>query len=308
MAAPSVRTASCGDRVFAASSTMGSVDPLHDPDDEALLHPRQARELAGVIETARMASGAIRNGSIGRVGAAHVVVNSGNPLTGGNHACGLWGTLAEVARTLLHLEETFAEAGRSEAVVYASPTTVTEIEGIADDAGWRAVEENVAMLYRSRDARPAPTRSGEARAAREADVSGMAELLADEAGLSSSGESRLARNLEYRLDDSRCVLSVVDDSGDSDPGTARIAGFAVGFVEHGAGLVEQVVTRSGRRGRGIGRTLVADVVARVRERGARTIAAHAEEGGSDERFAESCGFEAVYAVTAYARRVDELLD
>ncbi|MDR7302927.1 GNAT family N-acetyltransferase [Haloactinomyces albus] len=289
------------------------MDPLHDPDDEELLHPRQARELAGVIETARMASGAVRNGSIGRVGAARVVLNNGNPLTGGNHACALWGTLAEVARTLLHLEETFAEAERAEAVVYASPTTVAEIEGIADDAGWRAVEENVALLYRMRQEPAAVGRGAQPRTAREADVSGMAELLADEAGLSSSGESRLARNLGHRLDDPRCVLSVVDDPGgsrdaDAAPEVERLAGFAMGFVEHGVGLVEQVVARPGRRGRGIGRTLVADIVAHVRERGARMIAAHAEEGGSAERFAEVCGFEAVYAVTAYARRVDELLD
>jgi hypothetical protein len=38
------------------------------------------------------------------------------------------------------------------------------------------------------------------------------------------------------------------------------------------------------------------------------VAAHVDEGGSGERFAEACGFEAGYPVTAYARRVDELLD
>lgn len=279
---------------------MGNVDPLHDPDDEELLHPRQARELAGLVETAWMASGAIRDGGVGRIGAASVVVNNGNPLTGGNHACALWGTLAEVARTLLRLEDVFAEAGRPEAVVYASPTTVAEIEGIADDAGWRAVEENVALLHRAEHAATSRTSP---RRAREDDVSGIAELLADEAGLSSRGEARLARNLGHRLDDARCVVRVFDD-----PEVERVAGFAQGFTEHGTGLVEQVVVRSGRRGRGAGSALVSRVVADLRERGARTVAAHAEEGSSTERFAESCGFEAVYAVTAYARRVDELLD
>lgn len=279
------------------------MDPLYDPDDEELLHPRQARELAGLVETARLASGAVRNGSIGKVGAASVVVNEGNPLTSGNHACALWGTLAEVASTLLRLEDTFAEAGRSEAVVYASPTTLVEIEGIADDAGWRAVEESVALLHRAGGADAATGRWGSPRAARETDVAGIAALLADEMGMSDSGEARLARNFRHRIDDSRCTVRVLDD-----PEVERVAGFAQGFTEHGIGLVEQVVVRPGRRGRGAGSALAAQVVADARERGARMVAAYAEEGGSAERFAESCGFETAYAVTAYARRVDELLD
>jgi GNAT superfamily N-acetyltransferase len=273
------------------------VDPLYDPDDEQLLDPRQARELAGLVETARMASGAIRYGRIGRVGAATVVLNNDNPLPGGNHACALWGTLAEVAGTLLNLEQVFADTGRSEAIVYASPTTVAEIEGIADDAGWRAVEEKIALLHRI-----GPEPAATTRAAEDADLPGIAELLADDVGLSSSGEARLLRHLGHRIDDPRCVLHVADD-GDAD----RIAGFAQGFAEHGVGLVEEVVVRAGRRRRGTGRALVADVVHQLRNRGARLVAAHRDEGSPAERFAEACGFEAVYGVTAYARRVDELL-
>lgn len=277
------------------------MDPLHDPDDEALLHPRQARKLATVIESARMASGAVRDGRVGRVGAANVVVNPGSPLTGANHACGLWGTLAEVASTLLRLEDTFAEAGRSEAIVYASPSTVAEIEGIADDAGWRAVEENVCMLLRS-DGHAAPaSRPGLAREARERDLPGVAELMADEAGLSEEGESRLVRHLDHRLDDPRCLLHVVDDTE-----VDRVAGFASGFVEHGVGIVDQVAVRTGRRGRGAGRELLASTVDEQRRRGARMVAGYAAVGGSDERFAEACGFEAVYEVTTYARRIDDV--
>lgn len=276
------------------------MDPLHDPDDEELLHPRQARELAGRVEAARLSSGSIRYGRTGRVAAANVVLNPDDPLPAGNHACGLWGTGAEVAGTLLRLERTFADSERSEAVVYASPTTVGEIEGIADDAGWRAVEENVDLVHRT------PQFPGtRARPATDADTAGIAELVADDAGLSGEAETRLVRLLGHRLDDPRCLVRVIDDA---DAGPPRIAGFAQGFVEHGVGLVEHVVVRPGRRRRGIGSTLVSAVVAAGCERGATLVAAQAEEGGGAQRFAEECGFEVTYPVTTFARRIDELLD
>ena len=280
------------------ASTMEGVDPLHDPDDEALLDPRQARDLAGLVETAQLASGAIRYGRIGRIGAANAVLNPENPLTSANHACGLWGTLAEVATTLLRLEQSFADAGRSEAVVYASPSTVVEIEGIADDAGWRAVQENMAQLHRSRTTVTVSTEP-----ALDGDLRGIAELIADDAGLSGSGEQRLARSLGHRVDDPRCVLRVLRDA-EAD----RLAGFAQGFTERGIGLVEHVVVRPGRRRRGAGSSLATEVVDELYARGAQLIAGHGEEGGAAERFSEACGFEPAYPVTAYARRVDELLD
>ncbi|MCI2420223.1 GNAT family N-acetyltransferase [Saccharopolyspora sp. K220] len=273
------------------------MDPLHDPDDEALLDPRQARDLAGLVEAARLASAVVRYGLRARVGVATVALNQDNPLPTANHACALWGTLAEVAGTLLELEQIFAEAGRSEAVVYASPTTVAEIEGIADDAGWRAVDEIVAMLHRvRRDSR------GQARPAEDGDLPAIVELIADDAGLSEEGERRLQRNLGHRIDDPRCVLLVIDD-----PGAERVAGFAQGFVERGVGLVEQVIVRPGRRRRGVGRELVAETVDELRERGALLVAALSEEGGTAQRFAEACGFEVAYAVTSYARNIDDLL-
>ena len=79
------------------------------------------------------------------------------------------------------------------------------------------------------------------------------------------------------------------------------------FAEKGVGLIEQVIVRPGRRRRGIGRTLVAAAVEALRERGALLVAAHAEEGGTTQRFFEAAGFEVAYGVTAYARRIDELL-
>ncbi|WP_309116508.1 GNAT family N-acetyltransferase [Saccharothrix sp.] len=269
------------------------VDPLRDPDDPELLDPYRARELAGLVEAARLASGAVRYGRIGRVGCAQVVVNPDNPLPLGNHACALDGSSAEVAGTLMRLEQTFADVGRAEAVVYASPTTVAEIEGIADDAGWYAVEEALAVVHRG-PAEFAPP----VRRAVDADLDGMAALLADDLG---AEPVRLARHLAQRQDDPRCVFLAVDD-GD------RLAGFASGFADRGVGLVEHVVVRPARRRRGVGSALVSACVAVLRDLGALLVAAHVAEGGAGERFAEACGFGSGYPVTAYARRVDELLD
>ncbi|WP_158846740.1 GNAT family N-acetyltransferase [Saccharothrix deserti] len=276
------------------------VDPLRDPDDPELLDPYRARELAGLVEAARLASGAVRYGKVGRVGVAQVVVNRDNPLPGGNHACAVYGSSAEVAGTLMRLEQTFADVGRAEAVLYASPTTVAEIEGIADDTGWHAVEESLAVVHRG-EVRLSPL----VRPARDTDLEGIAELLADDLGL---GGTRLLRHLGQRLDDPRCVFVVVDDGIAGSAEGDRLGGFASGFGERGVGLVEHAVVRPARRRRGLGSALVGGVVAALHEAGALLVASHVAEGGGGERFVEACGFDVCYPVTAYARRVDELLD
>jgi len=268
------------------------VDPLRDPDDPELLDPYQSRSLAILVEGARLASGAVRYGKVGKVGSAAVVINRENPLPSGNFGCALDGTSVEVASTLLQLEHTFADVGRAEAVVYASPTTVDEIEGIADDSGWYAVEELLTVVHRG----PASVAEG-VRPAVDADVAGIVELLSDEL---VGNRERLSRWLGHRLDDPRCLVLVMED-GD------RIGGFVSGFAERGVGLVEQCVVRPARRRRGVGRSLVVSAVSALRSSGAMLVASQVDEGPG-ERFAEACGFVAAYPVTAYVRRVDELLD
>ncbi len=268
------------------------VDPLRDPDDPELLDPYQSRSLAILVEGARLASGAVRYGKVGRVGCAAVVINRENPMPSGNFGCALDGSSVEVASTLLQLEQTFADVGRAEAVVYASPTTVDEIEGIADDSGWYAVEELLTVVHRG----PAALAEG-VRRAEDADLPGIVELLSDEL---VGNRARLQKWLGHRLDDPRCLLLVVDD-GD------RVGGFVSGFAERGVGLVEQCVVRPARRRRGVGRSLVVSAAAALRSAGAALVASQVDEGPG-ERFAEVCGFVAAYPVTAYVRRVDELLD
>lgn len=293
-------------RVSSARVTVGSsaiFDHLRDPDDPDLLDPAQAKILAGRVESARLAAGAVRYGRVGRVGVARVVVNRDNPLPSGNHACALDGTAAQVASTMLRLEDTFADLGRAEAVVFASPTTIPEIDGIADDTGWHAAAEEVAVVRREPvAAHPTPTSFPPPRGASDLDLPGIAELCADELGLAGAGLPKLRRHLAHLLDDPRWQLLVLDDAG-----ADRAAGFLCAFTHTDIGLLDHLVLRPSRRRHGGGRSLVHAAVDALRRAGAELVVSHVEEGGGAERFAEDCGFEAAYPVVTYVRRVDELL-
>ncbi|GGM41795.1 hypothetical protein GCM10012275_10950 [Longimycelium tulufanense] len=281
---------------------------MTDPDDE-LLDDAHARDLATLVEDSRLIAGAVRYGRVGRVGCARVVVNTDDPLPTGNHACALTGTPSQVGATLLKLERTFADVGRREAVVYASPTTEAEIEGIADDAGWYAADEELAMVYQPAADRPALRHAGMVRPATDTDLPGVVELLGDDLGLPLGGGDKLTRYLGQRLDDPRCLLLVADD-----PGLERVLGCVVGFADRpgvpggGIGLLEHVVVRPGRRRHGWGWALVDAAVRAAHEAGALLVVTHVAEGSGAEWFVEACGFTAAYPVTSYVRRVDEMID
>ncbi|GAB2925008.1 hypothetical protein GCM10027047_22490 [Rhodococcus aerolatus] len=271
-------------------------DPLVDPDDPTVLSPQAARALAEQVEDAQLAAGAVRYGRVTRVGCARVVLNPSSPLPTGSFAVGLDATSAAVGRTLLALETTFADAGRSEALVHASPTTVPEIQGLADDAGWFAVAESLVVVRLSAPEEPAlPVRE-----ARDADLPGVAELLADAVDLPEDGLPSLVRLLGHRLDDPRSHVLLVDD-GDLD----RLAGVAVGHGGGAVGLLEHVVVRAARQRRGIGTALVDALGGRLLAAGATLLAAQVTEAAAEEHLAEACDFTTAYPVTTYARRVDE---
>src|SRR5690606_39800917 len=99
----------------------------------------------------------------------------------------------------------------------ASPTTVSEIDGIADDTGWMAVEEQVALVHRA-----GRGTSGRARPAEDRDLAEIAELIADDAELPAEAEQRLLRNIGHRSDDPRCVFLVLDDPAAEDRKSTRL--------------------------------------------------------------------------------------
>ena len=273
-------------------------DPLADPDDPELLTPEAARLLAEKVEATQLAAGAIRYGKVGRVGCARVVVNPQSPLPSGSFAVGLDGAGAPLGPTLLALEQTFAEAGKVEALVHASPTTVPEIQGLADEAGWFAVAERLVVVR----VVPADAPTRRVRPATGEDLVGIAELLADAVELPEEGADALLTLLGHRLDDARTVLLVVVDAE-----LARVVGMALGYRGPEVGLVEHVVVRPSRRRRGIGTALLTAAGQDLFDGGASVVAALVEEAGAEEALTESGGFVAAYPVTTYARRLDELV-
>lgn len=281
-------------------------DPLWDPDDPELLTPEAAWLLAERVEDAQLAAGAVRYGKVGRVGCARVVVHPGSPLPSGSFAVGLDGARAALGSTLLALEQTFADAGKAEALVHASPTTVTEIQGLADEAGWFAVAERWAVVR----VVPADGPTPGVRPAGAEDLEGIAELLADAVELSEDGTDALLTLLGHRLDDPRTVLLVVVDTElDRVVGTALgyrgVGGAGVGVAE--VGVVEHVVVRPSRRRRGIGTALLTAAGQDLFEAGTTVVAALVEEAGAEEALTEAAGFVAAYPVTTFARRLDELV-
>lgn len=276
-------------------------DPLQDPDDPALLTPEAARLLAERVEDALLAAGAVRHGTVGRVGCARVVVHPGSPLPSGSFAVALDGARAPLGSTLLALEQTFADAGKAEALVHASPTTVAEIQGLADEAGWFAVAERwtVVRLTPSEDATTG------VRPAGDDDLVGIAELLADAVELPEDGTDALLTLLGHRLEDPRTVLLVAVDVE-----LDRVVGTALGYCGTGSaavGVVEHVVVRPSRRRRGIGTALLTAAGQDLFDAGATLVAALVEEAGAEEALTEAGGFVAAYPVTTYARRLDELV-
>lgn len=276
----------------------GVTDPLQDPDDPDLLTPEAARLLAEKVEDAQLAAGAVRYGTVGRVGCARVVVHPGSPLPSGSFAVGLDGVRGPLGSTLLALEQTFADAGKAEALVHASPTTVAEIQGLADEAGWFAVAERWAVVR----VVPLEGSTPGVRPATGEDLLGVAELLADAVELPEDGTEALLTLLGHRLDDPRTVLLVVVDAE-----LDRVVGAALGYQGNEVAVVEHVVVRPSRRRRGIGTALLTAVGQDLFDAGAALVVALVEEAGAEEALTEGCGFVAAYPVTTYARRLDELV-
>ncbi|MGZ6804810.1 MAG: hypothetical protein ACXVFU_17350, partial [Nocardioidaceae bacterium] len=102
--------------------------------------------LAATLEEAARVLAAVRYGSVFRLGPAHVVLNPDNPVATGSFASGLDGDLGMVERTLLALPLVWREAGRQQVVVVASPSSVPELELLAEECGYEAAEETTTML------------------------------------------------------------------------------------------------------------------------------------------------------------------
>ena len=177
---------------------------LYDDPDLDLDDTRRA-DLARQLEDAAGTLAAVRYGSRLRLAAASVVLNPDSPLVSGALATGIDGNPAAVEAALHALPAVFAEAGRNRVVLSASPSSAPELELLAEESGYEAVEETTALLL----ARPVLLVEGEpgriTLPLRERDEHLAAPLVAEAHGWSRPVERRLQRLLGHRFDDPRHV-------------------------------------------------------------------------------------------------------
>lgn len=259
-------------------------------------------ELACRIEEARRALSCIRYGSVFRLGAATVVLNPDSPLVGDNLAAGFAGTPAAAEATLALLPDVFAEAGRQEAAVLGSPSSVPELAMVAEEGGYDAVDEGQEMVLADPGALVAGEPGNLVRPVRGHDDWQLGPLLADALDLPRGAEHSLGKVLGHRLDDPR--VSAFAAYADGLSGGGDVVGLALGFADREVGLVAEVAVRPDRRRRGLGRALASAAAMSLMAEGARPVVAASPLGGHLERFWGSLGFAPAYETSLYARRLE----
>lgn len=243
--------------------------------------------LAHTLEGAQRALCQVRYGSAFAFGNGHVVLNADNPLAVGSFASGFQGDLGLVEKGLLTLPLLWSEAGRHQVVVLASPSSVPELDLLAEECGYEAAEEITTMLLTA----PGALVEGEpgilTRPLPEEDEGSVGRLVAAAHDWSVGVGNRLQVVQGHRLDDPRHVAFGAWHEGE-------LVGVATGFLVGAAGQVVEVSVARHARRRRLGRALVSAVAAWLLQRGAELVWASVEAGGLTERFLTGLGFEPAY--------------
>ncbi|HEX8002796.1 MAG TPA: GNAT family N-acetyltransferase [Mycobacteriales bacterium] len=251
--------------------------------------------LAARVEEQQRAFGAIRYGSVFRVGAARVVLNPDAPFAAANFAGTVSGSPMAAEATLATLPEVWAEAERSPVILLDSPSCLPELGAIAEEAGYEAVEESAVMVLAGPRALAEHEPGSLTRPARDGEDAAIAGVLADAYGHSAAVERRLAEVVGQRLDDPRVEAVVAEADGEA-------AGVAFAFVQGDLALVTDVGVRPERRNHALGRALGSAAAAVARARGARVVWLAAEAGGHVEAFWSRLGFATAYTSVTYQWR------
>lgn len=252
--------------------------------------------LAARVEEQQRAFGAIRYGSVFRVGAARVVLNPDAPFATANFAGTLTGSPAVAEATLATLPRVWAEAGLAPVILLDSPSCLPELSVVAEESGYEAVEESAVMVLADRTALVENEPGILTRPVADRDrPEVLAGVLADAFGYAPGVERSFAEVLGQRLDDPRVEAVVADDGGE-------VAGVAFAFVQGDLAYVTDTGVRPEARGQRLGRALGSAVAARCVQRGARVVWLAAEAGGAVERFWSGLGFAAAYTAVTYQWR------
>lgn len=229
----------------------------------------------------------MRYGSAFPLGPGQVVLNPDNPLAVGSFASGLDGDLGLVEKTLLALPLVWAEAGKHQVVVLASPSSAPELELLAEECGYEAAEEITTLLLTD----PAQLVDGEpgilARPLPEDDEGRVGPLIAAAHDWSATIGRRLQVVQGHRLDDPRHVALGAWQDG-------QLVGIGTGFLHRTVGQVVDVSVLRHARGHRFGRALASAVAAVLLQRGAELVWASTEAGGLVERFFVGLGFQPAY--------------
>jgi GNAT superfamily N-acetyltransferase len=243
--------------------------------------------LARALEEAARLLCQIRYGSAFRFGNGQVVLNPDNPLAVGSFASALEGDLGLVESTLLALPLVWAEAGKHQVVVLASPSSVPELDLLAEECGYEAAEEITTVLLTD----PRQLVDGEpgilTRPLPEDDESVIGPLIAAAHDWSLTVGKRLQVVQGHRLDDPRhLAFGAWEDK--------ELVGVATGFLHGATGQLVEVSVVRHARGRRYGRALASAVAATLLQRGAKLVWASVDAGGRTERFLGGLGFEPAY--------------
>ena len=263
--------------------------------------------LAASLEAAQRTLAAVRYGSVFQIGVATVVLNPDDPRPTAAVAAGLAGAPGRVETTLRLLPAVWAEAGLPAVLVTASPSSAPELDLLAEENGYEAVEETTAMVL----TRPHRLVDGEpgriTQVLRDDDEHRLALLLAEAHDWSEALGRRLQVVTGHRLDDPRHLTMAVYEHGE-------LMGVATGFLHvppgrvGGLGQLVEIAVRPRARRRGLGSALASAACAALLARGAELVWTLAEAGGRSERFLAALGFEPAYDAVTYRLALGEAED
>lgn len=256
------------------------------------LDEQRTAALAGTLEQAAQALGAVRYGSVLRLAAASVVLNPDSALPASNHAATFTGGPGAVEAALLLLPEVWREQGLPTVHVVASPASAPELGLLCEELEYEAAEETTTMLLTD------PARLVEAepgartRPVPEHEEGAVAPLLAEALGWRPAAARREQVVVGHRLDDPRHTAFGAWEDG-------RLVGVATGFRHGHLGQVASVAVQSGVRRRGLGRALVSAVAAEHLASGTALVWLTVEAGGRAERACTGLGFTSAYDAVTY---------
>lgn len=252
-------------------------------------------DLPATVESAQRALGRIRYGSDLRIGTAALVLNPDSPLVTANMVTEVGGSPAAAAATLAALPAVFADAGRREVVLVSSPSSLPELDVVAEEAGYLAIDEGVVLLLSEPDLLVEHEPGARVVPLRERDEPDLSTLLVDAYGWPSGVEGQLALSLGHRLDDPRVRAFAAYER-------EELIGAALSFLFAGIGIVTEIAVRMASRRRGLGRALTSAAASDLLGRGAHRVIVAVDAASVAERMCVDIGFEPAYETITYSLR------